>query len=129
MNHLPSTGSAGPLSADELTQLEATLLPTLERHHLRLLAHGLRTLQEIAGGPAGPTPAATAIAAWAANQAAITGDRSFQSRFTAQLQQLAEQLNTIADARGVEPLALELDDLCVWARMQADRRLTAPLSH
>ena len=74
-------------------------------------------------------PRASSSGGPAARSSTAPDDRSFQSRFTAQLQQLAEQLNTIADARGVEPLALELDDLCVWARMQADRRLTAPLSH
>ena len=36
------------IEADELAELESTLLPALERHHLRLLAHGLRTFQTVA---------------------------------------------------------------------------------
>jgi hypothetical protein len=35
------------IEASELAELEATLLPALERHHLRLLAHGLRTFQAV----------------------------------------------------------------------------------
>jgi hypothetical protein len=37
------------LDPQELNLLDSTLLPSLERHHLRLLAHGLRTLQAAAG--------------------------------------------------------------------------------
>ena len=38
------------LSEQDLGELESTLLPALERHHLRLLAHSLRCLQQAAEG-------------------------------------------------------------------------------
>ena len=40
--------AAGPLSRADAEQIEATLLPNLDRHHLRLLAHCLRSFQVIA---------------------------------------------------------------------------------
>lgn len=114
------------LSADELQELEATLLPTLERHHLRLLAHGLRTLQAIAGHPGGALPPAGAIEAWARQQPLIQDDPGFAAAFLTQISRVGKQLEAIAAAAGREPLALDLADLVHWAREQADRRVRPP---
>lgn len=111
------------ISPDELRELESTLLPTVERHHLRLLAHGLRTLQEVAGRRDGPLPHSDALAAWAARQPAIAGDPAFRSGFVAQMERLGAQLTAIADGCDRPPLALDLDDLVAWARRSADQRL------
>lgn len=114
------------LSPDELQELEATLLPTLERHHLRLLAHGLRTLQAIAGRPSGELPAVGAIEAWARQQPVIAADAGFEEAFLTQMDGVGQQLATIAAAAGREPLALELADLVHWATREADRRIRPP---
>lgn len=113
----------GPLSPEELAELEGTLLPALERHHLRLLAHGLRTLQAIAGRRHGPLPSAAVIDAWASQQPGIAADPTFQRAFTDQLNSAGTQLDNLAAGRGCEPLALELSDLCTWAVGQAQQRL------
>jgi hypothetical protein len=114
---------AGPLSVEELIGLESTLLPALERHHLRLLAHGLRTLQAIAGRRSGQPPGAEAIAAWSCRQPQLADDPDFQQVLAGQLANTAAQLVTIAATLGCDPLALSLDDLGRWAVQQADRRL------
>ncbi|MEB3297469.1 MAG: hypothetical protein VKL23_08040 [Cyanobacteriota bacterium] len=114
---------SGPLTPAELTELESTLLPALERHHLRLLAHGLRTLQAIAGQCGGPLPSIDAIADWVSQQPSLAGDPDFQQAFTTQLGHTAAQLEGVAASRGCAPLALELADLCAWAVGQADARL------
>lgn len=114
------------LSPDELQQLEATLLPTLERHHLRLLAHGLRTLQAIAGRRVGALPPEGAVAAWAAAQPVIASDAGFEDAFLTQMGHVASQLAAIAADAGREPLALDLADLVSWATGEADRRLRPP---
>jgi hypothetical protein len=108
----------------ELQELEATLLPTLERHHLRLLAHGLRTLQTIAGQRSGGLPAAAAIASWAAQEPVIQSDPGFAAAFLDQMQNISRQLEEIAADGGRQPLELDLDDLARWARQQADRRIS-----
>ena len=112
-----------PLSAAELAELEATVLPGLERHHLRLLAHGLRTLQAIAGRRKGEPPAQEAIEAWALQQPAIAADPHFLRAFAAQLHATAEQLRAIAAAEPCSPLALELPQLIRWSQAQADARV------
>lgn len=103
------------LAHEELQQLEATLLPTLERHHLRLLAHGLRSLQAAAGRRSGAPPPAEAIAAWLKRQPGYDHDPDFTCAFLTQLEALRAQLEVIAAGCGREPLALDLDDLCRWA--------------
>ncbi len=113
------------LSPAELQQLEATLLPALERHHLRLLAHGLRTLQTIAGHRSGSVPSADAMAAWAAREPLIQSDPGFAEAFLQQMQSVCHQLETIAADGGRQPLELDLGDLVLWARQQADRRISA----
>ena len=128
-----------PLSEAELAQLEATLLPALERHHLRLLAHGLRTLQAIAGRREGEPPHLETIEAWARQQAAIAGDAPFIQAFAAQLQATGDQLQAIAASlpgspaaslpgspaasQPCSPLALDLPQLISWAQSQADARV------
>ncbi|AFY28697.1 hypothetical protein [Cyanobium gracile] len=114
------------LSPDELQELEATLLPTLERHHLRLLAHGLRTLQAIAGRRIGELPPDTEVAAWAADQPLIAADAGFEEAFLTQMGHVATQLAAVAAAASKEPLGLELADLVHWATEEADRRLRPP---
>jgi hypothetical protein len=114
------------LGADELQELEATLLPTLERHHLRLLAHGLRTLQAIAGRRSGGLPPAAAIEDWARRQPVIEGDPGFAQAFLTQMGSAGAQLEAIAAASGSEPLALDLQDLVRWATGEADRRVRVP---
>lgn len=118
-----SSPQGGPLTAEELGELESTLLPALERHHLRLLAHGLRTFQEIAGRRSGPLPGAAALQHWLAQQAAIANEPSFREALAQQLQAVAAQLQAIAAGQACEPLALELAMLCRWAVEQADQRL------
>ena len=113
------------LEPEELAELEATLLPTLERHHLRLLAHGLRTLQAIAGCRDGPCPDPAAITAWCAGQPLIADDPGFAEAFRAQLARTAVQLEAIAASRGTPPLGLNLADLAQWAVLHADQRLSS----
>ena len=125
----PVTPPKSPLSDGELAELEATLLPSLERHHLRLLAHGLRTLQAMTGDPHGSfsqpktMPDQATLMAWALGQEALAGDLDFARAFADQLVATAHQLEAIAQPLGRGPLALELRDLITWATAAANDRL------
>ena len=123
------TPPKSPLSEGEVAELEATLLPALERHHLRLLAHGLRTLQSITGDRHGAgsqpetIPDHASLVAWALRQEALAGDGDFARAFADQLVATAHQLEAIAQPLGRSPLALELNDLTTWATASANDRL------
>lgn len=115
---------AGPLASGDLALLEATLLPSLERHHLRVLAHCLRTLQEAAGSRSGPLPTRPVLLAWMARHDTLAADPAFQEVFLAQLERGALQLQELAVSRGLEPLALDIGDLISWAEAEARTRLS-----
>jgi hypothetical protein len=120
--------SEGPLSAAELADLEATLLPALERHHLRLLAHGLRTLQAITvsqgiSAQDRPIPDHASLERWALEQEAVAGDRAFAAVLAQQLLGAHTQLAAIGRQAGKAPLNLDLGDLIAWATASANARL------
>jgi hypothetical protein len=117
---------AGPLSHDDLALLEATLLPALERHHLRLLAHSLRSLQEIAGRRDGPVPSQGERERWVDHHPVVAGDPGFRQAFLMELDRAARQLDALAGALGRSPLSLQLDDLITWVDGLARARITAP---
>ena len=104
-------------------------MPSLERHHLRLLAHGLRTLQALAGERHGAgaqpetVPDHATLVAWALRQEALAGDGDFARAFADQLVATAHQLGAIAQPLGRRSLDLELKDLISWATASADNRL------
>ena len=117
------------LSEQDLHELESTLLPALERHHLRLLAHSLRCLQQAAkeaGQTAGSAAALndpTALHAWAERQPNLVADPAFIPVLVEQLGKAAVQLDQIGLELGKAPLQLELADLVAWGKACADARL------
>ncbi|WP_411877018.1 hypothetical protein [Vulcanococcus limneticus] len=122
------------LSPEDLLELEASLLPALERHHLRLLAHSLRSLQQAAdhsdGGATSPDaadglPDAAALARWASGQPGLQADPGFIPVLLEQLDKAAVQLKAIAREQQRRPLQLSIADLVTWGRRQADARLAA----
>ncbi|MFZ9269950.1 MAG: hypothetical protein ACO23C_01750 [Prochlorococcaceae cyanobacterium] len=113
-------------------RLESTLLPALERHHLRLLAHALRTLQQVQQaqqdqpGRGQGLPAPATIEPWLLLQPGIGNDAGFAHQLALQLGQAGRQLEELARNLGVEARALELEHLISWAQQQADQRLITP---
>ncbi len=123
-----SAGTTSPLDSDAIARIDATQLPMRERHHLRLLSHGLRTLQAIATAhgsqrDSDKLPDRAAIRAWAANQPQIAQDSAFIDLLSDQLESAGRQLAQLAAERGLPPLELELRDLTAWATKQANQRI------
>ena len=117
---------SGPLSAAEVDALDATLLPARERHHLRLLAHALRSLQQIQQqhGLTGLPDRAT-TSQWLLQQPGSDGDQEFATLLAGQLDAAGHELQQLAQERGRQIATLVLDDLIDWARTQADARLAS----
>ena len=102
------------LSPDEQRWIESLALPAREDHQLRLLAHGLRTLQTIAARRQGELPGSATIESWVLAQPQIAGDQGFTQAFVRELVGLGTQLDRLARARSGTPLGLELADLLAW---------------
>jgi hypothetical protein len=103
----------GGLSAAEASQLEGVSLPALQRQHLRLLAHSLRSLQAAAGSSHGPLPSRATLASWAASQPALKDDSAFQELLVDQLIGAGVQLQDLAAHQGLgdDPLSISLEQL------------------
>lgn len=110
------------LSEQDLAELESTLLPALERHHLRLLAHSLRCLQQAAAG-SDRLPASGDLTLWAQHQPNLAVDPTFIPVLVEQLGKASVQLEAIGAGIGKPPLTLEISDLVRWGQKQADQRL------
>ena len=103
----------GGLSAAEASQLEAVPLPALQRQHLRLLAHSLRSLQAAASSSHGPMPSRAKLLSWAASQPALKHDTAFQALLVDQLIGAGVQLQDLAAHHGLgeDPLSISLEQL------------------
>jgi len=113
------------LSEQDLSELESTLLPALERHHLRLLAHSLRCLQQ-AAAQGEDLPEGIRLSAWAERQPNLAVDPTFIPVLVEQLGKASVQLASIGNDLGKPPLQLEIADLVRWGQQKADDRLKPP---
>lgn len=113
----------GPLSTEELAVIESTLLPASNRHHLRILAHGLRSLQDAAGRQNGHLPSVGDLEQWVAAQPGMGAEPEFVQVFKTQLQTLGQQLELISSTYGCAPLDLTLQQLVDWSINQAKQSL------
>jgi hypothetical protein len=116
------------LTHEDLELLETSFLPALERHYLRLLAHGLRTFQTIAAASGDPLtlPDCKQIEAWVATQPTIADEPAFLEAFLEQLARLLDTLQDIASRHQQPLLTLQMPQLVAWAKEQADGRLSRP---
>ena len=102
---------------------DATLLPEVDRHRLRLLAHCLDSFQTMSGGSEGLLPDAASRRRWCEQQPAVADDPAFLRSLMQQLNGAAEQLQDLADSLGKPPLELQLDDLITAAEARCHHQL------
>lgn len=119
------TEAIGPLSPAAVARIDATLLPQLDRHHLRLLAHCLASFQSMQPAPDdGGLPGESARRTWCLAQPLIAADPVFLMQMLEQLDVAALQLEAIAADLGVQPIRLSLVQLIqtVESRCRSHRR-------
>jgi hypothetical protein len=95
-----------------IERIDSTLLPQLDRHHLRVLSHCLDSFQAMAApGSTGAIPDESQRRLWCQQQPVVAEDPMFLDTLLLQLNAAAEQLDQLARELGKPPLALTLDDL------------------
>ncbi len=101
-----------PLTLEDIKKIEETGLPSLERHHLRLLAHCLQCFKEMAKNVAtGSLPQEQDRLRWCSEQPSLVNDQAFISVLLEQFSAAGSQLEKIANMISTSPLELTLDDL------------------
>ena len=111
------------IDPEAIAQIDATLLPKLDRHHVRLLAHCLDSFQTMSGGSEGLLPDAASRRHWCEQQPVVAEDPAFLRSLMQQLNGAAEQLQDLADSLGKPPLELQLDDLITAAEARCHHQL------
>ena len=115
---------AGPLDRQQIERIEATLLPVVERHLLRLQAHCLVTFQQIAMPiREGPLPTRDRWQEWCDQQPQLADDTEFSDQLMMQFTVIASQLEELAGKLNRTPLELELGDLIQQAETNSRDRL------
>ena len=95
-----------------IERIDSTLLPQLDRHHLRVLGHCLDSFQSMAApGNTGAIPDQNQRRRWCQQQPMLANDPAFINTLLLQLDAAADQLDQLALELGKPPLALTLDDL------------------
>ena len=95
-----------------IERIDSTLLPQLDRHHLRVLSHCLDSFQSMAApGGTRAIPDENQRRRWCQQQPVVAEDAAFLDTLLLQLNSAAEQLDQLALELDKPPLALTLDDL------------------
>ena len=106
------------IDSETIQRIDASLLPQLERHHLRLLAHCLDSFRTMAEEGSGTIPDHERRRLWCEQQPVIAEDPCFLSTLLEQLAVAAEQLERLAKQANKQPLDLSIDDLIVAAEQR-----------
>ncbi|WP_244279706.1 hypothetical protein [Synechococcus sp. UW179A] len=120
----PSPAS-GPLDRQQIERIDATLLPAVDRHLLRLQAHCLATFQQIAMPlQQGPLPTRDHWQNWCEHQPQLANDAEFREQLMMQFTVIASQLEELARQLQMTPLELKLNDLIQHAEVNSRHRLS-----
>ncbi|WP_255475831.1 hypothetical protein [Synechococcus sp. BIOS-E4-1] len=120
----PSPAS-GPLDRQQIERIDATLLPAVDRHLLRLQAHCLATFQQIAMPlQQGPLPTRDHWQDWCDHQPQLANDAEFREQLMMQFTVIASQLEELARQLKLSPLELKLNDLIQYAEANSRDRLS-----
>ena len=118
--------ASGPLSHADAERIEATLLPNLDRHHLRLLAHCLRNFQDIANPRrSGPLPDRTTLEQWLLEQPQLVDEPQFRDLLLSQFLAASQQIEALAKQRDLTPLELTLEALIESSLTASKTRIEA----
>ena len=111
----------GALSPEVIQKIEATTLPNLDKHHLRLLAYSLVSLQSMSNNDSNKTgfPEKSTRLKWCANHQRLRNEQSFIPLFLEQLEVAEQFLEKVAKHYQINPLEITVDDLIAF-RMGQD---------
>tara|TARA_B100001250_G_C19519578_1_gene665372 strand:+ start:389 stop:736 length:348 start_codon:yes stop_codon:yes gene_type:complete len=100
------------LNDNDINLIESTNLSTLEKHHLRLLAHCLETLRLMANGSLkGSFPTKEKRLTWFKGINCLQDDQSFIPVLMEQLDVAAIELEKMAELSNISPLEMNLSSL------------------
>ncbi len=106
INSFPS-----PLSDEIVKNIDQLNLPIIKKHHVRLLAHCLEVLKEIAKDDITLFEEDKLLREWCERQAEKFNDKNFNQLFYEQMSSAAKKLNSFSQSIEKKFKDLDLEDL------------------
>ena len=104
--------SESPISFNDLSAIDATNLPHIEKHHIRLLAHCLECFKQIAKKESlAYLPDKASQVKWCLKQPLLANDEEFMAALLEQFDSAFKQLEKLAIKKEISPLELTINDL------------------
>ena len=108
-NHLDPLSN--PLKIETIQEIDKLDLPTMQKHHLRILAHCLQILKIISINNSFEYQNKNLLREWCDNQSKKFDDKKFSDLFYEQLELTSKKLSTFSKKIGKNIEDLEIDDL------------------
>ena len=108
-NHLDSLSN--PLNMQIIEEIDNLDLPTVQKHHVRILAHCLQILKIINRDNSFEYQNKNPLREWCDNQSKKFDDKKFSDLFYEQLESTSRKLSSFSKKIGKNIEALEIDDL------------------
>ena len=108
-NHLDSLSN--PLNMQIIQEIDNLDLPTMQKHHVRILAHCLQILKTINPNNSLENQNKNPLREWCDNESRKFDDKKFSDLFYEQIESTAKKLNTFSKRIGKNIEDLKIDDL------------------
>ena len=102
---------SNPLNIQTIKEIDNLDLPTMQKHHVRILAHCLQILKIINANNNLENQNKNPLREWCDNQSRKFDDKKFSDLFYEQLESTSKKLSTFSKKIGKNINDLEIDDL------------------
>ena len=102
---------SNPLNIQTIQEIDNLDLPTMQKHHIRILAHCLQILKILNIDDSSEFCDKNSLREWCDNQSRKFEDKKFSDLFYDQLNSTAKKLNSFSKRIGKNIDDLEIDDL------------------
>ena len=99
------------LNIQTIKEIDNLDLPTMQKHHVRILAHCLQILKAINANNSLENQNKNLLREWCDNQSKKFNDKKFSNLFYEQLESTSNKLSTFSKKIGKNIEDLEIDDL------------------
>ena len=100
-----------PLNIKTIKEIDNLDLPTMQKHHVRILAHCLHILKIVNTDNSFEYQNKNSLREWCDNQSKKFDDKKFSDLFYYQLESTSKKLSTFSKKIGKNINDLEIDDL------------------
>jgi len=102
---------SNPLNIQTIKEIDNLDLPTMQKHHVRILAHCLQILKILESNDSSELSKKNSLREWCNKQSRKFNDKKFSDLFYYQLESTEKKLSTFSKKIGKNINDLEIDDL------------------